>query len=58
MSLEIGVRAPAYFAVILNPAAKTIFNASRAHKRDKLGPLQNDHEFLALNLHELEQILC
>ena len=55
MSLEIGVRAPAYFKVILNPAAKKIFNASRAHKR--LGPLQNVQEFLVLNRHHLEQTL-
>ena len=51
MSLEIDVRAPAYFKVILNPAAKRIFNASKAHKRDRLGPLQNVQEFLALNHH-------
>ena len=57
MSLEIGVRAPAYFKVILNPAAKRIFNASKAHKRDRLGPLQNVQEFLALNRHQLEQTL-
>ena len=54
MSLEIGVSAPAYFKVILNAAAKRIFNAARAHKRDRLGPLQNVQEFLALNLHQLE----
>jgi hypothetical protein len=57
MSLEIGVRAPAYFKVILNPAAKRIFNAARAHKRDRLGPLQNVQEFLALNRQQLEQTL-
>ena len=57
MSLEIGVSAPTYFKVILNPAAKSIFNAARAHKRDRLGPLQNVHEFLALNRHHLEQTL-
>lgn len=57
MPLEIDVRAPAYFKVILNPAAKRIFNASKAHKRDRLGPLQNVQEFLALNHHQLEQTL-
>ena len=57
MSLEIGVRAPVYFKVILNPAAKRIFSVARAHKRDRLGPLQNGKEFLALNRHQLEQIL-
>jgi hypothetical protein len=57
MSLQIGIRAPAYFKVILNPAAKRIFNAARAHKRDRLGPLQNAQEFLALNRQQLEQTL-
>ena len=57
MSLEIGVSAPAYFKVILNPAAKRIFNASKAHKRDRLGPHQNVQEFFALNRHQLEQTL-
>ena len=57
MSLEISVSAPAYFRVILNPVAKRIFNAARAHKRDRLGPLQNGQEFLALNRHQLEQTL-
>ena len=57
MSLEIGVSAPAYFKVILNAAAKRIFNAARAHKRDRSGPLQNVQEFLALNRHQLEQTL-
>ena len=57
MSLEIGVSAPAYFKVILNAAAKRISNAARAHKRDRLGPLQNVQEFLALNRNQLEQTL-
>ncbi len=57
MSLQIGVRGPAYFKVILNPVAKRIFNAARARKRDRLGPLQNAQEFLALNRHQLEQTL-
>jgi len=48
MSLEIGVSVPAYFKVILNPTAKRIFNSARAQKRDRLGPLQNVQEFLAL----------
>ena len=43
--------------MILNPAAKRIFNAARAHKRDRLGPLQNGQEFLALNRNQLEQTL-
>jgi hypothetical protein len=54
---KIGVSAPAYFKVILNPAATRIFNATRAHKRDRVGPLQNVQEFLALNRHQLEQAL-
>ena len=57
MSLQIGVSAPAYFKVILKPAAKKIFNAARAHKKDMLDPLQNVQEFLALNRHQLEQTL-
>ena len=57
MSLEIQVSAPAYFKVIFNPAVKRIFNATRAHKRDRLGPLQNGQEFLTLNRHQLEQTL-
>ena len=57
MSLQIGVRAPAYFKAILSPSAKRIFNAARAHKRDRLGPLQNAKEFPAINRHQLEQTL-
>ncbi len=57
MSLEIGVSAPAYIKLTLNPAAKRIFNASSAHKKDRLGPLQNVQDFLALNRHQLEQTL-
>jgi hypothetical protein len=57
MSLEIGVSAPAYFKVILNPAAKRAFDAARARKKDRLGPLQNVQEFLDLNRHQLEQTL-
>jgi hypothetical protein len=57
MSLQIQVSAPAYFRVILNPAAKRLFNAARAQKKDRLGPLQNGQEFLALNRHQLEQTL-
>jgi hypothetical protein len=58
MSLQIGARAPpAYFKVILNTAAKRLFNAARAHKRDRLGPHQNAQEFLALNRQQLQQTL-
>ncbi len=44
MSLLIQVSDPTFFRVILNPAAKWIFYAVRAHKRDMLGPLQNGHK--------------
>ncbi len=46
---------PAYFRVIPNIANKRIFNATRAQNKEKLGPLPNCQEFLALNRQKLQQ---
>ena len=50
--------APAYFRVILNNTNKRIFNAAKAQKKEKLGPLQNHQEFLALNRQQLQYIFA
>ncbi len=57
MSLQNQGIPPAYFRVILNNANKKIFNATRPQKKDKLGPLQNSQEFLALNRLQLQLTL-
>ena len=57
MSLQNQGIPPAYFRVILNNANKRIFNATRPQKKDKLGPLQNSQEFLALNRLQLQLTL-
>jgi hypothetical protein len=57
MSLQNQGIPPAYFRVILNNANKRIFNATRLQKKDKLGPLQNSQEFLALNRLQLQLTL-
>ena len=49
--------APAYFRVILNNTNKRIFNAAKAKKKDKLGPLQNSQKFLALDRQHLQHSL-
>jgi hypothetical protein len=43
--------------VILNNTNKRIFNAGKAQKKDKLGPLQNSQEFLAPNRQQLQHSL-
>ena len=43
--------------MILKNTNKRIFNARKAQKKDKLGPLQNSQEFLALNRQQLQHSL-